>query len=68
MSDAAIHPIQLVLSDVDGTLLHPDHSFSQRTADTVRALRDAGVFFSLASGRPPKARSEERRVGKECPV
>ncbi|KQM50916.1 hydrolase [Pseudomonas sp. Leaf15] len=55
MSDAAIHPIQLVLSDVDGTLLHPDHSLSQRTADTVRALRDAGVFFSLASGRPPKA-------------
>lgn len=55
MSDAAIHPIRFILSDVDGTLLHPDHSLSQRTADAVRALRDSGVFFSLASGRPPKA-------------
>ena len=55
MSDAAIHPIRFVLSDVDGTLLHPDHRLSQRTLDTVRALRAAGVFFSLASGRPPKA-------------
>jgi Cof subfamily protein (haloacid dehalogenase superfamily) len=55
MSDAAIHPIRFVLSDVDGTLLHPDHRFSQRTLDAVRALRAAGVFFSLASGRPPKA-------------
>lgn len=55
MSDAAIHPIRFVLSDMDGTLLRPDHLPSQRTIDTVRALRDAGVFFSLASGRPPRA-------------
>jgi Cof subfamily protein (haloacid dehalogenase superfamily) len=55
MSDAAIHPIRFILSDVDGTLLHPDHRLSQRTVDAVRALRDRGVFFSLASGRPPKA-------------
>jgi Cof subfamily protein (haloacid dehalogenase superfamily) len=55
MSDAAIHPIRFILSDLDGTLLHPDHRPSQRTVDTVRALRAAGVFFSLASGRPPKA-------------
>ena len=55
MSDAAIHPIRFILSDVDGTLLHPDHSLGQRTADAVRALREAGVLFSLASGRPPRA-------------
>ena len=55
MSDAAIHPIRFILSDVDGTLLHPDHSLSQRTVDAVSALRDRGVIFSLASGRPPKA-------------
>ena len=55
MSDAAIHPIRFVLSDMDGTLLRPDHTPSQRTLDTVRALRDKGVLFSLASGRPPKA-------------
>lgn len=55
MNDAAIHPIRFVLSDMDGTLLRPDHTPSQRTIDAVRALRDAGVFFSLASGRPPRA-------------
>ena len=55
MSDAAIHPIRFILSDLDGTLLRPDHRPSQRTVDAVRALRAAGVFFSLASGRPPKA-------------
>ena len=41
MSDATIHPIRFVLSDMDGTLLRPDHTPSQRTIDTVRALRDA---------------------------
>ncbi|MCK3845487.1 HAD family hydrolase [Pseudomonas sp. W15Feb34] len=55
MSDVTIHPIRFVLSDVDGTLLHPDHSLSQRTADAIGAMREAGVLFSLASGRPPKA-------------
>lgn len=55
MSDAAIHPVRFVLSDMDGTLLRPDHTPTQRTLDTVRALRAAGVLFSLASGRPPKA-------------
>ncbi|MGE1156249.1 HAD family hydrolase [Pseudomonas kitaguniensis] len=55
MSDVPVHPIQFVLSDMDGTLLGPDHLPSQRTLDAVRALRAAGVFFSLASGRPPKA-------------
>ena len=69
MSDAAIHPIRFVLSDVDGTLLHPDHRLSQRTLDTVHALREAGVLFSLASGRPPKAmRHLVEAFGIDIPV
>mgnify|MGYP003613429315 CR=1 FL=1 len=55
MSEVAQHPIRFLLSDMDGTLLLPDHSLSQRTIDAVRALREAGVLFSLATGRPPKA-------------
>ena len=39
MSDVTIHPVRFVLSDVDGTLLHPDHSLSQRTADAIRAIQ-----------------------------
>ncbi|WP_419710683.1 HAD family hydrolase [Pseudomonas sp. NFX224] len=47
--------VRFLLSDMDGTLLLPDHSLSQRTIDAVRSLREAGVLFSLATGRPPKA-------------
>ncbi len=54
MSDLSQQPIRLLLSDMDGTLLLPDHSLSQRTIDAVRSLREAGVLFSLATGRPPK--------------
>ncbi|WP_095194159.1 HAD family hydrolase [Pseudomonas sp. Irchel 3A7] len=55
MSDATPQPIRFLLSDMDGTLLLADHSLSQRTIDTVRSLREAGVLFSLATGRPPRA-------------
>ena len=55
MSGLAQYPIRFLLSDMDGTLLLPDHSLSQRTIDAVHALREAGVLFSLATGRPPKA-------------
>ncbi|MBY8939454.1 HAD family phosphatase [Pseudomonas tolaasii] len=69
MSDAAIHPIRFVLSDMDGTLLRPDHTPSQRTIDAVRALRDAGVFFSLASGRPPRAMMQMAEAfGVDVPI
>jgi Cof subfamily protein (haloacid dehalogenase superfamily) len=55
MSEATQPPIRFLLSDMDGTLLLPDHSLSQRTLSAVRSLREAGVLFSLATGRPPKA-------------
>ena len=55
MSQPTQQPIRFLLSDMDGTLLLPDHTLSQRTIEAVRALREAGVLFSLATGRPPKA-------------
>jgi Cof subfamily protein (haloacid dehalogenase superfamily) len=55
MSRVTEHPIRFLLSDMDGTLLLPDHTLSQRTIEAVRSLREAGVLFSLATGRPPKA-------------
>ncbi len=59
MSGSVQYPIRLLLSDMDGTLLRPDHSLSPRTVEAVRALRAAGVFFSLATGRPPRAMREQ---------
>ncbi|MFW0756844.1 HAD family hydrolase [Pseudomonas sp. H11T01] len=69
MSGVKAHPIQFVLSDMDGTLLRPDHSLSQRTIEAVRALREAGVFFSLATGRPPKAMLQQiEALGVDLPT
>lgn len=46
--------IRLLLSDVDGTLVRPDKSLSQRTIDGVHSLHAAGVHFAVTSGRPPR--------------
>lgn len=69
MSDVTQQPIRFLLSDMDGTLLLPDHSLSQRTIEAVRALREAGVLFSLATGRPPKAMLQQiEALGVDLPT
>lgn len=69
MSDLTKQPIGFLLSDMDGTLLLPDHTLSQRTIAAVRSLREAGVLFSLASGRPPKAMLQQiEALGVDLPT
>ncbi|WP_223555001.1 HAD family hydrolase [Pseudomonas sp. BF-R-01] len=69
MSDETQQPIRFLLSDMDGTLLLPDHSLSQRTIDAVRSLRESGVLFSLATGRPPKAMLQQiEALGVDLPT
>jgi Cof subfamily protein (haloacid dehalogenase superfamily) len=46
--------IELLLSDVDGTLVRKDKSLATSTVDAVHALHDAGVHFAVTSGRPPR--------------
>lgn len=43
--------IRLVASDLDGTLLGPDHLVSDRTTEAIRAVTDRGVTFVVATGR-----------------
>lgn len=43
---------KLIALDMDGTLLQPDGSISERTKQAVVAARDKGVKVVLASGRP----------------
>ncbi len=43
--------IKLVVSDLDGTLLGPDHKLSARTVATVQKLVERGYQFMLATGR-----------------
>jgi Cof subfamily protein (haloacid dehalogenase superfamily) len=49
--------IRLLLSDVDGTLVQPDKTLTQRSIDAVHALHDAGIRFAVTSGRPPRGMS-----------
>jgi Cof subfamily protein (haloacid dehalogenase superfamily) len=66
---AGVGEIKLMLSDMDGTLLLPDHSLSPAVVAAVRQLREAGVHFSLASARPPRAmRGQVQQLGIDVPT
>ncbi len=45
--------IRLVIADVDGTLVTQDRVLTRRTIEAVKRLQDAGIAFSITSGRPP---------------
>lgn len=46
--------IELVLADVDGTLVTDDKQLTDRAIASVHSLKDAGVKFAVTSGRPPR--------------
>ena len=54
ISEYESEQIELVLADVDGTLVTPQKQLTDRTIAAVRALNDAGVKFAVTSGRPPR--------------
>jgi Cof subfamily protein (haloacid dehalogenase superfamily) len=47
-------PIQLVIADVDGTLVTQEKILTQRAIQFVMTLRAAGIKFAVTSGRPPR--------------
>lgn len=56
----------LIGLDIDGTLVHEDGSMSQRVADAVRAVVEAGHVVVLATGRSlPTTESTAARLGIE---
>ena len=46
--------IQLLLTDVDGTLVTQDKVLTKRAIAAVEKLRQAGILFAVTSGRPPR--------------
>jgi Cof subfamily protein (haloacid dehalogenase superfamily) len=46
-------PIQLVLADVDGTLVTQEKVLTAKAKEAVAKLREAGITFAITSGRPP---------------
>jgi hydroxymethylpyrimidine pyrophosphatase-like HAD family hydrolase len=56
--------IRLVASDLDGTLLRPDETVSERTRAALAAARAAGITVVLVTGRPPRSLGPiARRIG-----
>ncbi len=47
--------IRLVASDLDGTLLRPDETVSERTRAALAQAKAAGLTVVLVSGRPPRS-------------
>ena len=49
------HPsIRLLLSDLDGTLLTPDVTVTERSREAVNRLKEKGIAFTVTSSRPPR--------------
>jgi Cof subfamily protein (haloacid dehalogenase superfamily) len=55
--------VRLVATDLDGTLLSPSGTVTERAREAVRAARDAGVVVVPVTGRPPQALWE---LAEEC--
>ena len=47
-------PIRMVIADVDGTLVTQEKVLTKRAAEAVLRLHEAGIRFSVTSGRPPR--------------
>jgi Cof subfamily protein (haloacid dehalogenase superfamily) len=45
--------IRLVIADVDGTLVTNEKVLTPRAVEAIKRLRDAGIGFTVTSGRPP---------------
>jgi Cof subfamily protein (haloacid dehalogenase superfamily) len=46
--------VRLVVADVDGTLVTPNKVLTPRARAAVHALDEAGIAFTITSGRPPR--------------
>ncbi|MBC7796306.1 MAG: HAD family phosphatase [Pyrinomonadaceae bacterium] len=46
--------ISLVISDVDSTLITPEHEITNRAKNAVESLREKKIKFTIASSRPPR--------------
>lgn len=52
--ESVTHSIRLIATDLDGTLLRPDGSISQRTIMELQRVHEAGILVVLVSARPPR--------------
>lgn len=66
---AAIAPIRLLVSDIDGTLVTPDKQLTPAAVAAAAALKAAGVIFTIVSSRPPRGMAALiQALGIDAPV
>jgi len=53
-NERAGRPIRMVIADVDGTLVTQEKILTKRAAEEVLRLHEAGILFTITSGRPPR--------------
>jgi Cof subfamily protein (haloacid dehalogenase superfamily) len=53
-NEAGAQPVRLVIADVDGTLVTQDKVLTPRAVESVLRLHEAGILFTITSGRPPR--------------
>ena len=53
-NEPAAQPTRLVIADVDGTLVTQDKVLTKRAIEAVMRLHEAGIQFTVTSGRPPR--------------
>ena len=59
----SLPPLRMVALDLDGTLLRPDSTLSERTVRTLQELHSQGTMVCVASGRPaPTVRRFARQL------
>jgi hypothetical protein len=46
-----MHPVKMIVADLDGTLLRGDKTVSERTTDALRRCRETGIKVVYATGR-----------------
>ena len=62
-------PIAWVMCDLDGTLLDSNKKLSDTTYQTLRSLKQKGIYFGVATGRPLASllnKLEEMRLDTLC--
>lgn len=55
MAVESMNKVQLVLSDLDESLLSPDHRVGERSRRAIARLQAAGITFAICTGRAPEA-------------
>src|SRR6266446_6848197 len=53
-NEPAARPIRMVIADVEGTLVTQEKVLTKRAVEAVLRLHEAGIQFSVTSGRPPR--------------